>query len=262
MALKSNDWPAFVKQYLAYPHDDEPASEERMRAHLELADHRRVGEDLVCVTSVDPAGRTLVVAHDGLSETYPLVSDTVFNIYNELTAITMLRLAGVAPERIAAVLASWTVVDSRLKQTEVGPIRLVQAMSKGQSSVSCSQTLDYVRHQPGRKAVVLMMDDWYDRQRSVEYIGWIYDADFEFLNDPGVVQVLACGPRCYDHQVRLLLAGVPPERITCCEDELQAWRAIDTGRIDTVFLLYDTSTLHQASKLAGLMADHLGKAGR
>ena len=201
------------------------------------------------LTSVDRAGKTITVAHGDVTETYPLVSDTLFNIYNELAAITALRQAGLTATQIADGLTSWTVVDSRLNEVSLGRARLVKAMSKGQSSVSCSQTMDFVRHQPGRKSVVLIMDDWYDRLHSVEFIGWIYDADFEFLGDPGVVQVVATGPRCYDHQVRLLLAGVAPQRIVCCENELEAWRVVDTDT-DAVFLLYDTSTMHQADKVA------------
>jgi len=205
------------------------------------------------LTTVDRDARTIAVAQDGASDTYPLVSDTLFNIYNELAAITALHQAGLTSDQIADGLASWTVVDSRLNQVMLGETRLVKAMSKGQSSVSCSQTMDFVRHQPGRKSVVLIMDDWYDRKHSVEFIGWIYDADFEFLNDPDVVQVVATGPRCYDHQVRLLLAGVAPQRIVCCEDELEAWRAVDTVNTEAVFLLYDTSTMHQADKVAELL---------
>lgn len=208
------------------------------------------------VSAIDYANRTLTVARSGVSQVYPLISDTMFNIYNEVTAIAALAQIGLASERIAAVLATWTVVDSRLKRTKLGRIDLVRAMSKGQSSVSCSQTLDFVRHQPGRKAVVLLMDDWYDRQHSVEFIGWIYDADFEFLNDPEIVQVVAAGPRRYDYEVRLLLAGVAASRIVTCEDESQAGGAIATEAVDSVYLLYDTSTLHLADKLAQAMAGH------
>jgi len=205
------------------------------------------------LTSVDRTERTIDITHGSASETYPLVSDTLFNIYNEIAAITALRQVGLTSGQIADALASWTVVDSRLNEIPLRQTRLVKAMSKGQSSVSCSQTMDFVRHQSGRKSVVLIMDDWYDRKHSVEFIGWIYDADFEFLNDPDVVQVVATGPRCYDHQVRLLLAGVAPERIVCSEDELEAWRVIDVSNTDAVFLLYDTSTMHQADKLAEIL---------
>lgn len=42
---------------------------------------------------------------------------------------------------------------------------------------------------------------------------WFYDTDFEFLNDPSIVQVVIAGARHHDTYVRTLLAGVPAEKI-------------------------------------------------
>ncbi|MCL2482273.1 MAG: MurT ligase domain-containing protein [Propionibacteriaceae bacterium] len=198
--------------------------------------------------------QALIVEHGEATHAYPLVNEVIFNVYNELAAIVALTRIGLTEAQIETGLSSLSVPDTRLKQTTVGSVRVVQAMSKGQSCVSCSRTLDYVRQEPGRKVVVLIMDDYYDRKNSVEFIGWIYDADYEFLNDPDVVQVLACGPRCYDHQVRLLLAGVPKERIVCCEDELDAPHHVITDGVDAVYVLYDTSTVDVAMKVkAGII---------
>ncbi|MCL2471256.1 MAG: MurT ligase domain-containing protein [Propionibacteriaceae bacterium] len=204
---------------------------------------------------------TMSVEHGETTHSYPLVNKVIFNVYNELAAIVALTRIGLTKTQIETGLARLSVPDTRLKQTTVGSVRVVQAMSKGQSCVSCSRTLDYVCQEPGRKVVILIMDDWYDRKNSVEYIGWIYDADYEFLNDPEVVQVLACGPRCYDHQVRLLLAGVPKERIVCCEEELDAPNHVLTHDVDAVYVLYDTSTVDIAMKVKAGVIQSL-EAGR
>ena len=76
----------------------------------------------------------------------------------------------------------------------------------------------------------------------MEYAGWIYDVDYEFLTRAGVEQVIATGPRCYDHKIRLLLAGVPEEKIACCPDEMEGVDLIQKDKIDSVYILYDTST--------------------
>ena len=76
----------------------------------------------------------------------------------------------------------------------------------------------------------------------MEYSGWIYDVDYEFFSDDGIRQVIATGPRCYDHKVRLLLAGVPEDRIFCAENELDGIDLVDTAGSDSVYILYDTST--------------------
>ena len=93
------------------------------------------------------------------------------------------------------------------------------------------------------------MDDAYDRKKSVEYAGWIYDVDYEFLNKENILQVVAAGPRCYDHKVRLLLAGVPEERISCATDEMTGVDMIRTDLVDSVYILYDTSTYNLSCQM-------------
>lgn len=201
------------------------------------------------VSHVDTENKQITVRERNAERRYPLVNTAIFNIYNELTVITTLREIGLDSLKIKQSLEKLSVVDSRLKETKVGNVGVVQAMSKGQSCVSCSRTFDYLRTVEGRKVVILIVDDLYDRKNSVEYIGWIYDSDFEFLADKDIVQIVATGPRCYDHQVRLLLAGVEKEKIVCCEKEMDAVEAFQKGGIDKVFVLYDTSTYNLAMKV-------------
>ena len=62
------------------------------------------------------------------------------------------------------------------------------------------------------------------------------------MNKEDIIQVIATGPRCYDNKVRLLLAGVAEDRIFCASDELAGMDLIDTEKVDSVYILYDTST--------------------
>ena len=65
----------------------------------------------------------------------------------------------------------------------------------------------------------------------------------------GVEQVIATGPRCYDHKVRLLMAGVPEEKISCSVDEMAGIDLIKRDSVDSVFILYDTSTYNLSCKM-------------
>lgn len=194
------------------------------------------------VTEVNKDDRTLTVRVKGADCKFPLISDITFNVYNELTVISTLLELGISPQRVAELVEKIQVPDSRLNHVTVNGIKIVQAMSKGQSCISSCRTFDYVSGEPGKKAVVLAMDDYYDRKKSVEYIGWIYDVDYEFMNKEDILQVIATGPRCYDNKVRLLLAGVSEDRIFCAADELAGMDLIDTEKVDSVYILYDTST--------------------
>lgn len=200
-------------------------------------------------TEVNTDTMTLTLRINGEEAVYPLISNITFNIYNELTVITTLLEIGISQEHVYDLVSQIHVPDSRLNQVNAGGVTVVQAMSKGQSCISSCRTFDYVTSQPGKKAIILAMDDAYDRKNSVEYVGWIYDVDYEFLTREGVEQVVATGPRCYDHKVRLLLAGVPEERISCAADEMSGVDEIRTGDVDSVYILYDTSTYNLSCQM-------------
>ncbi len=209
------------------------------------------------VTKVDKENNTLVVNVKGEEQIYPLISDITFNVYNELTVITTLLEIGIPKEQVLNLVSKIQVPDSRLNHTVVNGVKVVQAMSKGQSCISSCRTFDYVSGEPGKKAVVLAMDDYYDRKKSIEYIGWIYDVDYELLNKEDVVQVIATGPRCYDHKVRLLMAGVPEDKISCAEEELDGVDLIKTSDVESVYILYDTSTYNLSCRMKEKLVKNL-----
>lgn len=192
----------------------------------------------------------LDVCMNGEKETFPLISPILFNIYNELAVITLLHEFGIENEKIRSIFAQMGVVSSRLSETPAGDAVVVRAMSKGQSAVSTCRTLDFVSKEPGNKTVVLVIDDWYERKDSSEFIGWIYDADFEYLAKDDVRQVIALGPRCADYKVRLLMAGIEPDRILCGEEEFSTIENMQMDGIERIYVLYDTSTYDLACKVA------------
>lgn len=224
-------------------------------------DFRSFDADYLAET-VDAEAHQLTVRHGDTAEVYPLISDILFNVYNEMAVITLLRTLGISAQRTAELIAALKVPSSRLDSVCVGGVNIVMAMSKGQSCVSSCRTFDIVANAPGKKSVVLMMDDYYDRKKSVEYIGWIYDVDYEVLSRESVVQVVAAGPRCLDHKVRLLLAGVAEENITVCNDDAACAGEIDTAKADTVYLLYDTSTYDVACAVRKELMALLEKEGK
>ncbi len=201
------------------------------------------------VTNVDSVNKAFTLTHNGKDMVFPLINDIIFNIYNQLTVITTLLQVGYSDEQVLELVKKIHVPDSRLNHTEVKGVKVTQAMSKGQSCISSCRTFDFVSSQPGKKAVIIAVDDYYDRKKSIEFAGWIYDVDYEFMTREGVEQVICTGPRCYDHKVRALLAGVPEEKIACSLDEMAGIDLVNTDLVDNVFILYDTSTYNLSCRM-------------
>ncbi len=106
-----------------------------------------------------------------------------------------------------------------IRKEEAGGKKVVLHLAKGQNPIACSRAFENIRNYPGRKAVILFLDDYFDAAHSVENTSWYYDTDFEFLNDAGIPQIVAAGARHWDVCVRLLMAGIPESKIAHVEGE-------------------------------------------
>ena len=193
-------------------------------------------------TTIDTKAHTLEITSKGKALNLPLIDGNLFNIYNEIGIFALLSEMGFSPETIQAAFTKTTVVSSRLEVKKVGNHEVIQAMAKGQSCVSTCRTLDFVGHTPGKKAVIFVVDDMEERLESSEFIGWIYDGDYEYLDNEDTIQLIVAGPRHLDYRVRLRLAGFEPEKIVNLFDENEIKNSIDYDRVEKIFILYDTST--------------------
>ena len=170
----------------------------------------------------------------------PMINDGIFNIYNEAAALLLLLDMGTSIEEARALMAASEITKTRYSSKVVNGVEVVHTMAKGNNSLPVSMVFDYIRNKPGRKSIVMALDDD-DEKDSSERIGWIYDADYDFLDDELIEQIMVVGPRCYDQYLRLLIAGVDRDKLVCGTDEFETLDKLKTD-VDTVYLLHDMST--------------------
>ena len=201
---------------------------------------------------VDTEHMTMTIADSGEggdSHVYRLLSDGIFNIYNMVTAAALLRQLGMSHAEIAGYMDRTGIVETRYNVERVGNVELVMQMAKEKNALACSRAFDYVSHQPGRKELLLMMNCLGDEKHWSENVCWLYDCDFEFLASDDVFHIVATGPRARDYRLRLLLAGVPAERIDCEEDEFAAAELLRFEPGSRVYMFYGTDSLALAYKV-------------
>ena len=80
-------------------------------------------------------------------------------------------------------------------------------------------------------------------------MGWIWDVEYEQLVRDNIRQILVTGPRCYDHKARLVVAGVPEEKILCVMDEMEAMDRVLLDGVEKIYLIFDCTTLDLANKM-------------
>ena len=202
----------------------------------------------------------MTVLENDVWHDYRMPADAIYNLYNAVASVAALRTIGYTPEQIAEGMEKLQVVQSRFWQEEIGNWELTEIMAKGLNAVACSRNFDYVANAEGKKAVVLLLDDVFDEKSSSENIAWLYDADFEFLAEEDTVQVMAVGARCLDTRLRLLIAGVPEDRITVVRQAKEAAAAVDLTQCSKVFVLYEVYRQNQAVMVRNAIAERMRKA--
>ena len=91
----------------------------------------------------------------------------------------------------------------------------------------------------------------------------MYDTDFEFLNRPEITRLVCAGPRCRDYRLRLLLAGIPEEKIFVEEDEFRALDLLELKPGSDVYILYGVDGMPLAFRVKDKLKEKLlGKEGK
>jgi len=215
------------------------------RMYCTECDFRSPTPDFV-VTSVDHENNTFTVKHGTDEYIYNLINDNIVNVYNFCAAIALLTTFGLTHEQIASGFAQSKIVKSRYDQMQVGDLTITMQLAKGLNPVACGRCYSYVAKCPGQnKGIIMLVDDKGDNTNDSENICWLYDCDYSYLADPSIAQIVISGPRCKDHYLRMLMAGVDPAKIKQTFDPKGGAALLDTMLSKNIFILYDPYRLDE-----------------
>lgn len=211
------------------------------------------------VTKIDFEKEIMLLKHKGTEEIYPIMNDNIINIYNVLAVISVLKEMGLTKEQIDKGLEGQKIVDTRYSEEMINGIKVVTHLAKGLNPIACSRVFDYVRKQPGNKAVIMILDNLHDAATSSENTAWQYDTDYEFLNDDSIKQILMAGARYLDGLVRLEIADVDKDKIVAKRKELELVQDLNLDGIDKVFILHDLHSTELRDKIKEQVREKIEK---
>lgn len=191
------------------------------------------------VTDINYVDRTITVKNNNKISKYNLINNGIYNVYNMIIVIATLRELNVDDKKIKEFFETEKIVESRYKKDVIKDINIISIMSKGQNAIACSCVFDYVRKEPNKKEIILILFDLFDNDGSSENLAWIYDCDFEFLNDENIDKIIVGGPRCDDFGLRLLLAGVPKDKLFIIKNELDTINYLSLDKEKDIYILYE-----------------------
>lgn len=213
------------------------------------------------VTEIDNENGRLTLDTPKGSMDLKLLGHNITDVYNSVTAVAALMEAGLEMDKIAASFEKMQIPDTRYQEMIVDGRKIVMIVGKGQNPVACSRVFDYISKEPGKKALILIIDDFYDRKDTSENIAWIFDTDFEFLKQDNITQIVVGGRRHNDFHLRLLMAGVPESKIKCCEVDTDAADLIDIDAADDFYIVHDIYTTQYAEDNRAALAGRIEAKG-
>ncbi len=175
--------------------------------------------------------------------TYPILSPAVHNIYNLAAIIALFRDMGLSPEQLAEGLKKAKLPVSRESREIVGGIELITQVAKGQNPTAVSTVFENVVKDPSEKEIILMLDELFKDPNKTETVAWIYDTDYEYLNNEHIHKIVIGGERYLDHRLRLLLAGVPEEKLVYMRDVYETANHVDFDGISKIYVLHDVNSI-------------------
>lgn len=199
--------------------------------------------------AVDYDKKEIMISEDGEQTAYPLISDTVFNAFNVLSYIALMRELGIDKQELVDFLKTQRITKIRETSVEFNGIEYLTYAAKSQNVSAASTVFEYMAKEPSDKELVLLLDEMQDRNHPSETVTWLYESDYEFLNSPNIKKIIVGGHMYLNHKLRLLLAGIDESKIVCIEEESEIVNYVDTEGIDKVYVLFEIDYVTKARKM-------------
>lgn len=140
-----------------------------------------------------------------------------YNAINALAAISVCLEFGLTVKQVQAALETFSVENGRMERFENEHNHIVLNLAKNPAGVNVS--LSESNYNNERKQYLFALNDLaYDGRD----ISWIWDADYEKINESLTDRVICTGLRAEDMAVRMKYAGIPEDKIFVINDIEQA----------------------------------------
>ena len=165
-----------------------------------------------------------------------LALKSLYNIYNILAAFTAASLVGIDGERIAASMNDYVLKNGRVISFRLGSREGTLLTSKHENSISYDHSIR-VACACEKGADVLIIVDAVSRKYFTSDVSWIWDIDFEMLDNANIHDIVLAGTYVNDLAVRFSYTDIPKEKIHLFEDICEAAKYLNSGRSEYIYTI-------------------------
>lgn len=158
--------------------------------------------------------------------------DMLYNAYNTLAAYTLLKTINLAENKICHSLNKFNNVS---KKSFTNNSKEFYAMSaKAENCTTFNQTIFKIINDKRTKDIVI---GWKEISRRYEHfdVSWLYDIEFELLNNKSILNFYVCGVDKNNLQKRLILAGIDKNKIIMADNISEIKEQVLKDKVDIVY---------------------------
>jgi UDP-N-acetylmuramyl tripeptide synthase len=146
-----------------------------------------------------------------------LNKDILYEAYSTIAAFALTSTIGIETDKILYALNEDIMPPKRGNSYNYKNKSITLLESKNENALSYYQSLKYIIDTEGKKSVVLGFDN-VSRRYKFNDISWLWDVDFELLNNSNIDKIFCIGRFKYDVANRLIYANIDPKKIILIED--------------------------------------------
>ncbi|MDE7400392.1 MAG: MurT ligase domain-containing protein [Oscillospiraceae bacterium] len=138
---------------------------------------------------------------------------SIYNVYNILACFSVCDLMGIASKQIAEDISDYVLKNGRIVQYSLGSSDGTFLVSKHENSISYNQSIRYIIGQNKPCGVIIIVDS-VSRRYSTGEVSWLWDIDFELLNNTCIERIYLLGAHAGDLETRFSYTDIPAEKIS------------------------------------------------
>lgn len=146
-----------------------------------------------------------------------LDKNVFFATYYTLAAYALCNTIGLTNEQIQKQLNDNPKKSKRMKSYYLGRRQVEMIESKNENALSYLQSINYIKNEKKTKTIILGFDN-VSRRYEYNDLSWLYDVDFELLNDNTIDKIFVIGRFRYDVYNRLIHANINKDKLVLVDD--------------------------------------------
>lgn len=175
-----------------------------------------------------------------------LNKNILYVAYATIAAFALCDTIGIKKEDIIYALNKNEIAAKRGKEYQIENRKITMLESKNENPLSYYQSLKFITNETGKKTVILGFDN-VSRRYKYNDLSWLWDVEFELLNNHEIDKIICIGRFKYDVATRLSYAGIKNEKLILVDDLnnlIQIIKEKTVGQIYTMVCFDMTAIIH------------------